>query len=245
MKRMSLINQPREHGNARDSAAESGRRSEIAVFITQHEGECAGCKKPFFNGDLIRGEEKRVLCLDCADLGHLDYLPRGNTALTRRAAKYSALHAVVVRWSSTRRRYERQGILATPEAIKRAEGECLADAEVRKRKRARATKEREAGESTYVAAVAATICAQFPGCPEEEADHIAAWTCRKHSGRVGRSAAAKELDPKVLRLAVIAHIRHEHTGYDKLLMETDDREVARQVVWPEITRLLCRWESLA
>ena len=245
MKRTSPTDRPQKHGNEGDPAAESGRPSEITVFITRHEGECAECKKAFFNGDLIRVEEKRVLCLDCADLGHLDYLPRGNTALTRRATKYSALRAVVVRWSSTRRRYERQGILATPEAINRAEGECLADADVRERNRARATTAREVGESTYVASVTATIRTQFPGCPQEEAGRIAAWTCRKHSGRVGRSAAAKELDPKALRLAVVAHIRHEHTGYDKLLMESDDREVARQVVWPEIERLLSRWESPA
>ncbi len=245
MKRTNLTDQPQKHGNVRDPAAEFGRPREITVLITRHEGECAECKKAFFSGELIRIEEKRVLCLDCADLGHLDYLPRGNTALTRRATKYSALRAVVVSWSSTRRRYERQGILATPEAINRAEGECVADADARERNRARATTAREAVESTYVASATATIRTQFPYCPEEEASRIAVWTCRKHSGRVGRSAAAKELDPKALRLAVIAHIRHEHTGYDKLLMETDDREVARQVVWPEIERLLSRWESPA
>jgi hypothetical protein len=245
MKMTSPTDRPQKHGNVHDPTAKSGRPSEITVFITRHEGECAECKKAYFNGDLIRVEEKRVHCLDCADLGHLEYLPSGNTALTRRATKHSAIRAVVVRWSNTRRRYERQGILATQEAIKRAERECLADADVRERNRARATTAREAGESTYVAAVSATIRTQFPGCPDEEAGRIAAWTCRKHSGRVGRSAAAKEFDPKALRMAVIAHIRHEHTGYDKLLMETDDREEARQVVWPEIERLLSRWESPA
>lgn len=67
-------------------------------------------------------------------------------------------------------------------------------------------------------AVTATRRELYPGCPPEEADRIAAWTCRKHSGRVGQSAAAKGFDPQVLRLAVIAHVRHEHTDYDKLLM---------------------------
>ena len=36
------------------------------------------------------------LCLDCADLGHLDYLPAGDAALTRRAKKASRQSAVVV-----------------------------------------------------------------------------------------------------------------------------------------------------
>jgi hypothetical protein len=144
--------------------------------------------------------------------------------------------------ASSRRRYERQGILAVPEAIGRAEVECAADSDVRERQRLRAAAAREAGESAYVASVAAAIRAQFPGCPGKEAERIAAWTCRKHSGRVGRSAAARELDPRALRLAVVAHIRHEHTEYDRLLMETDDREVARQEVAPEIGRVLRGWE---
>ena len=52
------------------------------------------------SGDLIRVEEQKTLCLDCADLGSLEFLPSGNTALTRRATKYSGLRAVVLRWSS-------------------------------------------------------------------------------------------------------------------------------------------------
>lgn len=235
--------QPRQRTKLADSAAESESPREIAVFITRHEGECAECKKAFFDGDLIRVEEQKALCLDCADLGNLEYLPRGNTALTRRATKYTSLRAVVLKWSNSRRRYERQGILATPQAICRAEEECAADADVRERQRVRAAAVREAGESAYVASVAVKIRAQFPGCPGKEAGRIAGWTCKKCSGRVGRSAAAKELDSRALRLAVVAHIRHEHTRYDTLLMETDDREVSRQAVWPEIERVLSRWES--
>ena len=87
------------------------------------------------------------------------------------------------------------------------------------------------------------IRAAFPGCPPKEAEQIAAWTCQKHSGRVGRSAAAKSLDPQALKLAVIAHIRHEHTGYDRLLMSHGDRGLARQSIRPEIDRILEQWEA--
>ena len=93
-----------------------------------------------------------------------------------------------------------------------------------------------------MAEVTTSIHVQFPSCPLDEAKQIAAWTCRKYSGRVGRSAAAKQLDPAALRLAVIAHIRHEHTRYDTLLMEGGDREIARQSVWPEIAEILGQWE---
>ena len=65
---------------------------------------------------------------------------------------------------------------------------------------------------------------------------------RKYSGRVGRSAAAKDLDPQAIRLAVIAHIRHSHTNYDELLMETGHRQFARDQVRAQIDEVLARWE---
>src|SRR6476659_7043566 len=61
----------------------------------------------------------------------------GDAALTRRATKASRLSAVVVRWSTRRNRYERQGILAELAAIEQAAQECLSDADVRARRRER------------------------------------------------------------------------------------------------------------
>ncbi|MBI2496854.1 MAG: DUF2293 domain-containing protein [Opitutae bacterium] len=225
-------------------AAGDGRKpEEMVVIITRRAGKCAGCGKEFFDGAMIRMEHDQSHCLDCADLGHLEFLPRGNTALTRRATKHSPLRAVVVQWARARQRYERQGILVTIEAIDRAESECQEDAGVRELQRARAAERREGTETAYVATVTAAIRALFPGCPPAEAEQIAAWTCQKHSGRVGRSAAAKDLDPQALKLAVIAHIRHEHTGYDRLLMRHGDRESARFAVRAEIDRILRQWET--
>jgi len=109
---------------------------------------------------------------------------------------------------------DRQGILAQPEAIRRAEEESLGDAELRERRRERESLRREAKDEQYVAAVAGKLKELFPGCPPGEAEAIAEHACAKYSGRVGRSAAAKELDPAALRLAVIAHIRHEQTQVD-------------------------------
>jgi hypothetical protein len=231
-------------GDARQGKADgSGKPEDIVVFITRRDGKCAECGVELFDGSFIRLENDRPHCLDCADLGHLEFLTRGNTALTRRATKHSPLRAVVVQWSRARQRYERQGILVTGEAIDRAERECLADAEIRARQRERAAVRREEGEADYEASVTATLRTAFPGCPPDEAARIAAWTCRKHSGRVGRSAAAKALDAAALRLAVVAHIRHEHTDYDRQLMRTGDRPAARQAVRAEIDRVLARWEG--
>ncbi len=225
------------------AAGQPAATEDIVVFITRREGKCAECGKEFFKGNWIRLEKEQPLCLACADLDHLEYLPRGNTALTRRATKYSPLRAVVVQWARARQRYERQGILVAPDAIRRAEEECLADAELRERRRAAAAEKREAEEPAYVAAVTEAIRAAYPGCPRSEAERMAVWTCEKHSGRVGRSAAAKGFDPAALRLAVVAHIRHEHTRYDSLLMRSGDRTLAREMVWPEIERILQRWKD--
>jgi hypothetical protein len=59
-------------------------------------------------------------CLACVGLGSLAFLPAGDAALSRRAKAASQLHAVVVRFSPSRKRYERQGLLVQPEALRQA-----------------------------------------------------------------------------------------------------------------------------
>ncbi|MGH3516461.1 MAG: hypothetical protein ACRDQ7_03410 [Haloechinothrix sp.] len=105
---------------------------DIVVFMPHRDWTCATCGQT--DGFLVM-ENAGPLCLDCADMGHLVFLPSGNAALTRRAKKASALSAGVVRWARTRKRYERQGILVEEEALELAEEQCLADAEVRERRR--------------------------------------------------------------------------------------------------------------
>jgi hypothetical protein len=56
-------------------------------------------------------------CLRCVGLDDLEYLRAGDASLTRRAKAKSARYAVVVRFSRTRRRYERQGLLVEPQAL--------------------------------------------------------------------------------------------------------------------------------
>src|SRR5881398_2732744 len=101
---------------------------DIVVFIVRRDTRCAECGEELPHGAFIRVDGERALCLHCADLGHLEFLPRGDAALTRRAAKHSPIHAIVVQWSRARKRYERQGVLVTASAIEKAEAECLTDA---------------------------------------------------------------------------------------------------------------------
>jgi hypothetical protein len=74
--------------------------------------ECSG------TGDLLIMEGPGPLCLACADMDHLVYLPSGNAVLTRRAKKASGLSAVVVRFSRSRKRYERQGLMVEEVALR-------------------------------------------------------------------------------------------------------------------------------
>ena len=67
------------------------RRADRAVlyrgrFLQQNtrETKCAECGRELFDGNLLRMEDNRPLCLDCADLGHLEFLASGNTALLLR-----------------------------------------------------------------------------------------------------------------------------------------------------------------
>ena len=148
------------------------------------------------------------MCLDCADIGHLEFLPSGDAALTRRATKASRLSAVVVRWSMRRNRYERQGILAEAAAIEQAARECLSDADLRARRRERDQGRRAHDDERFRGEFAAAIREQLPGCPADRAQAIALHAAVRGSGRVGRSAAGRALDPDAVRLAVVASVRH-------------------------------------
>lgn len=88
---------------------------ELVVIWPRKPFTCVGCSEP---GDgFLLMSEPGPLCLACADLDHLVYLPAGDAGLTRRARKASALSAVVVRFSTTRKRYERQGLLVEEAAL--------------------------------------------------------------------------------------------------------------------------------
>lgn len=88
---------------------ETSRPGEIVVFWIRRDSACAECGEELGKGRFLHLESGRPLCLACADLDHLVFLARGDAALTRRAGRYSTLKAVVVRFSRTRKSYERQG----------------------------------------------------------------------------------------------------------------------------------------
>jgi hypothetical protein len=92
--------------------------AQLTVFIASSEVTCEECGTDLgHHAWMTLTEDKKAICLTCADLDHLIFLPAGDAALTRRAGKYSPLSAVVLKWSRARKRYERQGLLVEAAAL--------------------------------------------------------------------------------------------------------------------------------
>ena len=104
----------------RERLAEKASRVPELVVIQplSHEWTCHRCGG---TGGLLVMENPGPACLRCVGLDDLEFLPTGDALLTRRAKAKSARSAVVVRFSKSRRRYERQGLLVEPEAVTAAQ----------------------------------------------------------------------------------------------------------------------------
>jgi hypothetical protein len=215
-------------------------RSELVVISPIKDWTCSSCGG---TGELLTMDDRGPLCMVCAELDHLVFLPSGDAALTRRARRRSGLSAVVVRFSRSRGRYERQGVLVEEAALEQAEAECLADEPARARRRERDVVRRASEDLKLQAEMAAAITDLYPGCPSERAHAIALHAATRGSGRVGRSAAGRALQQHALELAVTASIRHHDTPYDELLMSGIDRSEAREQVRDTVNSILDAWRK--
>lgn len=216
----------------------------IKVFISNSDSSCDECGENLGRRAWITlTKDKGALCLACADLDHLIFLPSGDAALTRRTRKHSTLVALVLKWSRARKRYERQGLLVEAQALEEAEQECFADSEARARRKERETVRRTELDREYVKRFEMRVRELFPNCPPGREVAVAEHACLKYSGRVGRSAAAKSFDENAVRLAVIAHIRHTETQYDELLATGYERWEARAQVEKAVAQILSGWEK--
>lgn len=232
----------RTHWNSPDlseaKVASQSKVPDLLVILPLKDWTCTSCAG---TGDFLIMEDPGPLCLTCADLDHLVFLAAGDAALTRRAKKASVLSAVVVRWSRSRKRYERQGVLVEEPALEAAEEQCFADEDVRLRRRERDRERRADQDVEFQAKFAAEIGRLFPGCPARRAQAIALHAGTRGSGRVGRSAAGRALDENAVTLAVVASVRHQDTDYDTLLMTGVPRDTARDRIRTKIDAVLDRW----
>ena len=213
------------------------------VFSVLRDSECSECGAEIGSGSFLLMEAEQPLCLPCARLGDLEYLAAGDTALTRRATKYGERTAVVVRFSRSRGRYERQGVLVEKAALEKAEKECAGDAGDRAKARTAAAGQREKQDYALVEQWTARIGGLFPRCPPAEAAAIAGHAAVRGSGRVGRTAAGRQLEEQAIAAAVAAAVRHRHTDYDELLASGVDRTAARVRVAEKVRETLAVWRE--
>jgi hypothetical protein len=225
-----------------DRTTNSPDNDELRVFITSRDSRCDECGEQLGpHAWILLAGERGALCLSCADLDHLVFLPSGDHALTRRSRKASAVSAVVLKWSKSRKRYERQGLLVEEAALEQAEAECLEDADARERQRERAAERRCMIEDEYLEKFAEHVRRMYPNAPKDREHEIARHACRIHSSRVGRTADAKAFVESAIRSAVAAHIRHRETEYDDLMARGWDRQDARAKVRADVERVVARW----
>jgi hypothetical protein len=213
----------------------------ILVFISHGREPCGHCHADLAKGAFIVFKNEKPACHKCGGLSGLVFLPSGDPALTRRATALSPVKYLVLQFSRARRRNERQGILVTEEILAQARRECEADASAREQKRQASAARREIQDQKYLAAFAARIRELYPSAIPGVENEIAAHACRKWSGRVGRAAFAKALEPRAIHLAVLAHIRHRLTRYEDHLIQGRSREESRQLVAARIESLADSW----
>jgi hypothetical protein len=96
-------------------AERTSRAPELVVIRPLNEAWT--CHRCGGSGDLLVMENGGPACLRCVGLDDLAFLPTGDALLTRRARAKSARYAVVVRFSKSRGRYERQGLLVEAQAL--------------------------------------------------------------------------------------------------------------------------------
>lgn len=97
----------------RERLSEKANRAPDLVVIQPLQSDWT-CHRCGGTGDLLMMENPGPACLRCVGLDDLEFLPAGDALLSRRAKAKSARCAVVVRFSRSRRRYEREGLLVEP-----------------------------------------------------------------------------------------------------------------------------------
>lgn len=89
----------------------------LVVRPLKPDWKCHRCGR---TGAMLMMETAGPACLRCVGLDDLEFLSAGDALLTRRVKSRSTRRAVVVRFSRSRKRYERQGLLVEPRALAEA-----------------------------------------------------------------------------------------------------------------------------
>jgi len=166
----------------------------------------------------------------CADLDHLIFSRLRRCGANPAARKHSLLSAVVLKWSRARKALRAAGLLVEETALELAEDESVWLTPICGRRREREAERRAELDETFVERFAARIREAFPRIVAGRELKIAEHACLKYSGRIGRSALGKKMDEQAVRLAVIAHIRHNERTMTNCSAEAGRRSDARRAV---------------
>lgn len=94
-----------------------------------------------------------------------------------------------------------------------------------------------------MAAFAAAVRERFPGCPPGEELRVARYACKRGTSRVGHMALSNGHAEGAVDLAVVAHLRHRFSDYERHLGQGRTREQARALVEAEVSKMLHLWET--
>ena len=90
---------------------------EVVWISHKHDQTCDKCGKELGRGNIVQlNRTDGLRCATCAGYADLCFLPAGDAKLTRLATAMSSHVVIVVKWSNTRKRHERQGILVDDRA---------------------------------------------------------------------------------------------------------------------------------
>ncbi|KAK3340034.1 hypothetical protein B0H65DRAFT_430234 [Neurospora tetraspora] len=159
------------------------------------------------------------------------FVPKGDVYITKNCRKetHSAGQTVYVVVNKRRKPIGLRCPVSIVKAVQESEQATAA-------KRAEAVQKRDAAmEGGFEEALKRL----YPNTPKESIQKIVSHALKKRSRRVGRSGTV-QLDDKV-KLAVRAHIRHEHTEYEQLLRKGKTREGARRKVYSKLKEVARLW----
>lgn len=216
-----------------------------SIFLTKKEKlKCKECGSPVPKGApfVAEGENKKGTCFACSPFEGYAFLPPGDAAMTRRSKRLSDKCGVVFEWNQRRKRFERKGQYVLQSAIEEAIRECVQDAHIRAEKNAKAAVKRAEEDKIYIKLFSIAIRKRYPSCPTGREYKIAEHACEKHSGRVGRTASAKEFDSNMIDLAVEAHIRHIETNYDDQFGKGLRKREIRNQVKTDVNKVMAKWK---
>lgn len=217
-----------------------------SIFLTKKEKlKCQKCLKTIKKGEafVAESEKHKGICFNCSEFRYLTLLKPGDAAMTRRSKKHAEKCAVLYQWNQRRKRFERLGQYVDQNAIELARAECEGDKNDRAKKNETAAIKRAEQDKIYIATFAESIRGRYAKMPLKREFEIAKHACEKHSGRVGRTANAKNFDIEMIDLAVEAHIRHKETNYENEFGKGLIKKEIRTKVKLDINNIKRKWRQ--